>query len=135
MGMLSLYLAPFPWGAWENPMKSPRLHFFWRRMTPVSSLVLSYSLTGAERTVNTVTAYPVQQVQLLTFRNNCGFPSREKSGDSITTVRFVGYRVPTGEMEGQHTYCSNSGRHVSRPLISPRISPIRQQPTVADRCR
>jgi hypothetical protein len=24
-----------------------------------------------------------------------------------------------GEMKGQHTYCSNSGRYVSRPLISP----------------
>ena len=24
-----------------------------------------------------------------------------------------------GEMKGQHTYCSNSGRYVSGPLISP----------------
>ena len=40
-------------------------------------------------------------------------------------------RVYGGEIEGQHTCCGNSGRYVSRPLISP----IRHQPTVAGRCR
>jgi hypothetical protein len=32
--------------------------------------------------------------------------------------RVYGGEMEGGEMEGQHTYCSNSGRYVSRPLIS-----------------
>src|SRR5260370_15083982 len=39
---------PSQWAAWENPMKSPRLRFFWRRMTRVSSRVSNCSLMAAE---------------------------------------------------------------------------------------
>jgi hypothetical protein len=33
------------YGAWRS---TPKLGFFWRRMTPVSSRVLNYSLTAGE---------------------------------------------------------------------------------------
>src|SRR5713101_544703 len=39
---------PSRWAAWANPMKSPRLRFFWRRMTRVSSRVSNCSLMAAE---------------------------------------------------------------------------------------
>src|SRR5882757_9134449 len=39
---------PFQWDAWENPMRLPRQHCFWRRMIPVSLRVSSCSLMGAE---------------------------------------------------------------------------------------
>ena len=40
---------PSRWGAWENPLKSPRRPYFWPRMTPVLSRASSYSLMAAER--------------------------------------------------------------------------------------
>ena len=39
---------PSRWVVWGNPMKSPRLRFFWRRMTPVLSRVSNCSLMAAE---------------------------------------------------------------------------------------
>jgi NAD(P)-dependent dehydrogenase (short-subunit alcohol dehydrogenase family) len=42
-------VSTIPWGGWESPMKLPRRHCSWRRMTPVSLRVSNYSLTAAER--------------------------------------------------------------------------------------
>jgi hypothetical protein len=39
----------FRWAAWGSPMRSPRLRYFWRRMTRVLSRAVNSSLMAAER--------------------------------------------------------------------------------------
>jgi hypothetical protein len=41
-------VSTIPMGRMGTPMKLPKQHCFWRRMTPVSSQVLSCSLMAAE---------------------------------------------------------------------------------------